>query len=533
MDILRLCRLSIWVSTLLLTQTLGQWIAPSNDSSDLLPIASSPRFFLNGTELGSLPVVRLAPLKPYAESITKSNFLQIDQSGQLVNLDASNVNELQLSQFGYLSCDPSAYTGFLNASQVFDLAFNSGNSFILILYSVTANHCSLNGVNVANTGSVNAVLTTVDPVVASMLANLNLNAKSSGTCAILPDLNSFTNVSSSNNWNNNAVLGPSPTTAVAMIILYSITGLITALFVIIIITGAIRAHRHPERYGPRILAGRGRQSRAKGIARAMLETLPIIKFGDHQDLPVKPAGEADIEMNAADTTRAADAAATNEVSTTSATDTDGAAPTKDSASISNSVESAGTIGGHMHNPDGTQDDGSLGCSICTEDFHKGEEVRVLPCNHKFHPECVDPWLLNVSGTCPLCRIDLRPKDEQGEVAESEGAEAGTATVDGERGADPSVLPPPLEGTPAGVRRDTLTALRGFATGTREERISALRRLREERRRRGASGTDGEVERRGRRGVTERLRTRFSVRTMLGGGERRGLTEEGVRSGSTG
>jgi Ring finger domain len=175
-----------------------------------------------------------------------------------------------------------------------------------------------------------------------------------------------------------------------------------------IITGAIRAHRHPERYGPHIGAAK---SRAKGIARAMLETLPIIKFGDHQDLPVKPAGEVDIEMNAADTTRAGNAAAANQTSTTNATDTDPAAPTEDSASTSNSVESASITSGHMHNPDGTQDDGSLGCSICTEDFHKGEEVRVLPCIHKFHPECVDPWLLNISGTCPLCRIDLRPKDE--------------------------------------------------------------------------------------------------------------------------
>ena len=65
-----------------------------------------------------------------------------------------------------------------------------------------------------------------------------------------------------------------------MIILYSITGIITALFLGIIITGAVRAHRHPERYGPRRVAGRIRQSRARGIARAMLETIPIVKFGD-------------------------------------------------------------------------------------------------------------------------------------------------------------------------------------------------------------------------------------------------------------
>jgi hypothetical protein len=81
--------------------------------------------------------------------------------------------------------------------------------------------------------------------------------------------------------------GPAPTTAVAMSILYSITGIITLLFLIIIATGAIRAHRHPERYGPRTgLAGRPRQSRAKGLARAMLETLPIVKFGDPD--PPKP-----------------------------------------------------------------------------------------------------------------------------------------------------------------------------------------------------------------------------------------------------
>ena len=46
-------------------------------------------------------------------------------------------------------------------------------------------------------------------------------------------------------------------------------------------------------------------------------------------------------------------------------------------------------------------DNGLACSVCVEDFVKGQDIRVLPCQHKFHPECIDPWLLNVSGTCPL------------------------------------------------------------------------------------------------------------------------------------
>ena len=47
------------------------------------------------------------------------------------------------------------------------------------------------------------------------------------------------------------------------------------------------------------------------------------------------------------------------------------------------------------------DDGSLACSICVEPFAEGESTRVLPCGHDFHPACIDPWLLSVSGTCPL------------------------------------------------------------------------------------------------------------------------------------
>jgi hypothetical protein len=41
------------------------------------------------------------------------------------------------------------------------------------------------------------------------------------------------------------------------------------------------------------------------------------------------------------------------------------------------------------------------CSICTEDFVEDESLRPLPCGHRFHPSCIDPWLSRRSITCPL------------------------------------------------------------------------------------------------------------------------------------
>lgn len=231
-----------------------------------------------------------------------------------------------------------------------------------------------------------------------------------------------------NSNNADTALNKSPTTAVAMIILYSITGVITALFLLIIVVGAIRAHRHPERYGPRNVNGRPRQSRAKGIARAVLETLPIVKFGDKDD--DKSAQSREVELESA-----RQPGHTSSPSLHGPSEPFGASRvSSDAVDQEPELVKTETAGDHFKPSveevgDGNNAENGLACSVCTDDFVRGQSVRVLPCNHKFHPECIDPWLLNVSGTCPLwyvnntlfqlvlgitvcSRVDLRPTTTQ-------------------------------------------------------------------------------------------------------------------------
>eukprot|EP00571_Detonula_confervacea_P002750 CAMPEP_0172324734 /NCGR_PEP_ID=MMETSP1058-20130122/52136_1 /TAXON_ID=83371 /ORGANISM="Detonula confervacea, Strain CCMP 353" /LENGTH=456 /DNA_ID=CAMNT_0013041093 /DNA_START=41 /DNA_END=1411 /DNA_ORIENTATION=+ len=45
------------------------------------------------------------------------------------------------------------------------------------------------------------------------------------------------------------------------------------------------------------------------------------------------------------------------------------------------------------------------CSICLEEFCRGEERTSLPCLHGFHTACVNRWLSS-NGTCPVCKTSV-------------------------------------------------------------------------------------------------------------------------------
>ncbi|WYZ37507.1 hypothetical protein EsH8_II_001013 [Colletotrichum jinshuiense] len=438
--------------------------------------------------------------------------------GTMVAASSSNYNSInQATQVAYLSCDTSDGGGFINPNMMLGTLMENRPKAI-VLYSTVGNWCMLSGSDLtyysiftmADAGDAQQALrilngtNEVDVIKVAITGNATSNGADGGTGG------------SGNN------------SAVAMSILYSITGLITLLFLIIIITGAVRAHRYPERYGPRSgFNGRPRQSRAKGLARAVLDTLPIVKFGERQEAKPDPnielesasnvpTNERGVESRNEDRQHDAVSVNTTNVETTAATAGAPAATgtvvaTATGAVAATAVATTGAAAtvdtaASDTNKTGGQEDEHLGCTICTEDFNVGEDVRVLPCNHKFHPNCVDPWLVNVSGTCPLCRLDLRP---QGEV-ENPSEE----------------LPPPLEldghesdgSSTAQRRRTRLFDLNRLRQASAEERIQVLRQYRTQNQGQGAPAGSADVERddrneRSRRArLADKLRDKFRIRT---------------------
>jgi len=45
------------------------------------------------------------------------------------------------------------------------------------------------------------------------------------------------------------------------------------------------------------------------------------------------------------------------------------------------------------------------CSVCLMDFEAGSKLRVMPCSHYFHEQCIFSWL-QLNHVCPLCRFPL-------------------------------------------------------------------------------------------------------------------------------
>lgn len=69
------------------------------------------------------------------------------------------------------------------------------------------------------------------------------------------------------------------------------------------------------------------------------------------------------------------------------------------------------------------------CAVCLDNLKVGDKCRLLPqCNHSFHAECVDLWLLKIS-ICPICRATAGGSISGGES--SRFSESGRQVINAE------------------------------------------------------------------------------------------------------
>ncbi|KAK4240286.1 hypothetical protein C8A03DRAFT_13378 [Achaetomium macrosporum] len=403
----------------------------------------------------------------------------------------------------------------------------------ILLYSIDGNGCNVEGEDLSYTSfyTMGDAQEAADTMNITIRAGGALRATISGNL----DISGMPTESQDDNGSNSAV---------AMSILYSITGLITMLFLVIIVMGAIKARRYPERYGPRVgHAGRPAQSRARGLARAVLETLPIVKFGDPK--PAKP--DPSLELESQPSVTVPDPAVGTRLSAIPEEPRTPQVRRSDPEPISGAVSQPDLTPvtsqeGVTADPDegrattqGRPSEEHIACSICAEDFTVGEDVRVLPCDHKFHPACIDPWLINISGTCPLCRLDLRPHNEETADPNNDpflrspplaAAENWNAHGDGSNNTDHHSGSAATNSSQERRRSSRFLDLHRLRHASIEERIEILRRHRSHHQRQQqqresaqhAVDGNGEAEdQRGRRArLSDRLKEWFHIRTRVQG-----------------
>ena len=135
------------------------------------------------------------------------------------------------------------------------------------------------------------------------------------------------------------------------------------------------------------------------VPQEVLDTMPLYIYGSGE--PVQPGSVA----RETDPTAPAVEAAKAEVDSTSRPSSPSPTTQPTPAIPPLSIRS------HHHNPIEQPT-----CAICLDDFvaatsaePQGTIVRELPCQHIFHPECVDTFLRDNSSLCPMCKKTALPK----------------------------------------------------------------------------------------------------------------------------
>lgn len=121
------------------------------------------------------------------------------------------------------------------------------------------------------------------------------------------------------------------------------------------------------------------------------------------------------------------------------------------------------------------------CTVCLDSFDLGQVLRVLPCGHDFHCDCVDKWLLSqtirpgATPSCPICKVHVfnhLTDINHGQYAEQELVARATPQLEA------TVVPPcgPLPSSHASTTASYITTSSNTAvTSANADALIALRR----------------------------------------------------------
>ncbi|KAL6902006.1 hypothetical protein ACP4OV_004882 [Aristida adscensionis] len=77
------------------------------------------------------------------------------------------------------------------------------------------------------------------------------------------------------------------------------------------------------------------------------------------------------------------------------------------------------------------------CPVCLDELAAGGEAREMPCKHRFHDQCIMPWL-EMHSSCPVCRHQLPTEEPAAPAAAAAGGSsnrAGDEATGNARGGD--------------------------------------------------------------------------------------------------
>jgi hypothetical protein len=69
------------------------------------------------------------------------------------------------------------------------------------------------------------------------------------------------------------------------------------------------------------------------------------------------------------------------------------------------------------------------CPICLNEYEEGVKIRLLPCEHVYHIECIDKWLLRNNRVCPVCKRRVIPGEPDSDEESNSNRPTSTSNVD--------------------------------------------------------------------------------------------------------